>query len=237
LIYRSFERIAINRAYVRTQDYPNDPNNLLTITREDVLRDMKAMEAEILSIGRELMEKGKDLKTIKAEYSIAGQSVTRNCIEAVLSERYGFFDIALAGRKAKNVTLRMYYGGQVNGTSGNAFQHAYWNAEMTNRAGADIAKLFGDAHEFGLDMSEIEYLSDLENNMRGREAAINGMGSAKDIENMVNEGRLVQYPYQGRIDDNGEWLPGLEQILPTDGNASYVLHPDLPPNDPPDQLY
>ncbi len=66
---------------------------------------------------------------------------------------------------------RLELDGEHNG-EGDAFRHAYWNALMTKRIGADIAGAFATAHETGSTNPEAEQMMDLHNNEIGRRIAL-----------------------------------------------------------------
>lgn len=71
------------------------------------------------------------------------------------------------GKLAVEIAKRRYVSGLYNG-NGDAFRHALWNFGMTKDVGAEFAKRWSDAHEYGAKgQPKIEQIMDLHNNKVG----------------------------------------------------------------------
>jgi hypothetical protein len=58
---------------------------------------------------------------------------------------------------------------------GDARRHCHWSCCLTKKLGAEMAKVLGDAHEFGDPNSkECERNMDLNNNAQGRQVGLSG---------------------------------------------------------------
>ncbi|MEQ8272553.1 MAG: hypothetical protein RMA76_40795 [Deltaproteobacteria bacterium] len=68
----------------------------------------------------------------------------------------------------------------LGGGDADAFRHAYWNAIMTRRAGAEFADAFATAHETGSDTPEADQAMDLHNNAVGRRIAVANPDASDD---------------------------------------------------------
>lgn len=112
-----------------------------------------------------------------------------NPVEHILIEIYpvsGAQMISSGGQAYSTNRLIFSNGQQNNNENGNAFQHAYWNYLMTMTQGYDMAKMWGDAHEYGLsgNVGGIEFKMDMANNESGRQLALQ---SLRDMKNYLKE--------------------------------------------------
>ncbi len=106
------------------------------------------------------------------------EKVGWNDVEVILylSDPVQAAKVATTGQMAYSAT-KEYYGGYHVGGNGDAFRHTFWNALMSRFLGDDVAKLWGDAHEYGLSGNiGKDKRADLYNNRIGR-----ALGSNKNI--------------------------------------------------------
>lgn len=115
------------------------------------------------------------------------------------------------GKIAIAVTEQRYSSGLHNG-NGDAFRHALWNFGMARDVGADFAKKWSDAHEYGAKRQpKIEQSMDLYNNNIGLNLAksskartISGMADAVQKEVKAGKMRIIVNGRLAPSNANGE---------------------------------
>lgn len=97
------------------------------------------------------------------------------------------------------------FGSELDGSNGNAFLHCYWNALITKKIGADWAKLFTDAHEYGIqDNLGLNAQMDLFNNAVGINLGVYNKKQenwyiAGEVQKYVNNGWLLRNKVNGVV--------------------------------------
>lgn len=87
---------------------------------------------------------------------------------------------------ARKAAENRYPPNELHNGKGDAFRHAYWNALMTKRHGADYAKQFADAHETNPNQPADEKEMDLHNNEVGRRIAMeNPNATDEELANLI----------------------------------------------------
>ena len=108
----------------------------------------------------------------------------------------------------------------IDGSNGNAFLHCYWNALLSKEIGAYLAKLFTDAHEYGLannytwiddnvgySYAEINVAMDIFNNNVGINLGAYNKNQANwfiagEVQKYVDNGWLLRIKVNGVIQNS-----------------------------------
>jgi hypothetical protein len=131
--------------------------------------------------------------------------------EAVLIRGLGWLDllaVVLISRDAARRCVRVFGRDGFYGGSADAFRHAYWNARLTRRFGADWTRRLATAHERLPSGDPVAIAMDLHNNEVGRRIAVirTTVGRrrlADDIEAAVRGGQTVEISADGRLRRSG----------------------------------
>jgi hypothetical protein len=123
------------------------------------------------------------------------------------------FDSVMAEGVAKVLFIQQPYGSNPR----NAFQHAYWSAEMTIHFGSEYAEKFATAHETIPDNRREEAFMDMYNNKVGRSignANAFGMSPLREIIAAVETYVAVQTGYMVVLDSSDPPNPYFSNQLP-----------------------
>lgn len=143
------------------------------------------LRAEVLAAERKADKKALDkfvvaelenARRLRAASDLPYDQSVLNPLEKELFRQHPFdgLNACLAAKAALNRSQARYQAGCLHNGNGDAFRHALWNALMTKKIGAAMAKRWGDAHEEGANPPSppLEKEMDLFNNEVGRGIAL-----------------------------------------------------------------
>jgi hypothetical protein len=138
-----------------------------------------------------------DNECLKISLSLDDEQDPNDCEQAmIMMMPWAVPSLLINKDLAINSTFNVFGPINAHNNCADAFRHAMYNALNTQSVGADVAQLFGDAHECGVPLNELlEKEMDLHNNAVGRQIGSSNPNASNDelallIINAMANGQL-----------------------------------------------